>query len=215
MKEDANTLVLNLPKSCTDEVQPGKTYPLKTCLLHLHLIYGHCRKCRLCCCRVREGGVSGSCASVSCFLTPCATPLRLSFPRNDPLTPELCVRADGFADGARLRRHVCAVRSTAGASAFRARAHWRREVCFGEPFVHPFFHAPVPFVCSKPRTNSGDMPARDQVFRGARLRRRVFAVWSTTGASALRVPARRRPFVCSKPRLRTNACGAKCRWLVE
>ena len=140
MKEDANTLVLNLPKNCTDEVQPGKTYPLKTCLLHLHLIYGHCRKCRLCCCRVREGGVSGSCASVSCFLTPCATPLRLSFPRNDPLTPELCVRADGFADGARLRRHVCAVRSSAGASAFRALAH-------------PFFHAPAPFVCSKPRTN--------------------------------------------------------------
>ena len=31
MKEDANTLVWNLPKNCTDEVQPGKTHP-STCL---------------------------------------------------------------------------------------------------------------------------------------------------------------------------------------
>lgn len=59
------------------------------------MIYGHCRKCRLCCCRVREGGVSESCASVCCFLTPCATPLPTSFVSSERSTNARAMRARG------------------------------------------------------------------------------------------------------------------------
>ena len=96
---------------------------------------------------------------------PLCHALRLSFPRNDPLTPELCVRADGFADGARLRRHVCAVRSTAGARGFLVSARRRWELRFGELLLDPLYHAPTPFVSSEPCTNAHATPARGRVYR--------------------------------------------------